>query len=107
MAEESRRTQVAGHAVDTAALRAELEELRRDRLAQLAELSQTPVGDDDLTAPRLATLRGIVAEVDAALERLDNGRYGACQRCGTSISAERLEIMPHARYCVTCQQRGE
>lgn len=107
MAKKSPRTLPRDYGWDPAGLRAELEELRGERLEQLAALSQTPVGDDDLTGPRLAALRGIVAEIDAALERLDDGRYGTCERCGTSIPSERLEIMPHARYCVACQRFGK
>lgn len=87
--------------------RAQLEELRRDRLDQLSELSRTPVAEDELAAPRIASLRSGLKEIDAALERLDDGSYGACGRCGTPIPSERLEIMPHARYCVACQRDGE
>lgn len=107
MVEGLPRTKPESDTGDPAVLRAQLEELRRDRMDQVAELAQTPVGGDDLTAPRLASLRGVVAEVDAALGRLDDGTYGTCERCGTRIPPERLEIMPYARYCVACQQSGE
>lgn len=89
---------------DTVTQRTALEDLRRDRMGQVAELADTPVGEDELTAPRLAALRTAVAEVDAALVRLDDGSYGMCGRCEAPIPPERLEIMPHARYCVACQQ---
>jgi DnaK suppressor protein len=42
------------------------------------------------------------AAVDAALERLDAGTYGTCQRCGRAIPEERLEYIPWAASCVTC-----
>jgi DnaK suppressor protein len=44
-----------------------------------------------------------LGEVDDALRRLDDGTYGACERCGSAIGVARLEILPHARLCLTCQ----
>jgi RNA polymerase-binding transcription factor DksA len=43
-----------------------------------------------------------VADVQHALERIDNGTYGACERCAAPMSLERLEVVPHARHCVDC-----
>lgn len=43
-----------------------------------------------------------VAEVDAALARLDAGTYGTCERCGRPIADERLAVRPTARTCVGC-----
>ena len=43
-----------------------------------------------------------LAEVDAALARLDAGAYGACERCGRPIAEERLDVRPTARTCVRC-----
>ncbi|RFA11384.1 hypothetical protein B7R54_18085 [Subtercola boreus] len=42
------------------------------------------------------------AEVDAALERLAAGTYGACIRCGQPIGFERLDALPSAALCITC-----
>ena len=44
-----------------------------------------------------------LAELDDALRRLDEGTYGRCARCGSAIPAARLEALPHARLCMTCQ----
>ncbi|WPO87184.1 TraR/DksA C4-type zinc finger protein [Herbiconiux sp. KACC 21604] len=41
-------------------------------------------------------------DTDAALARLDEGRYGVCERCGEVISAGRLEARPTARLCIGC-----
>ncbi|MFG2110821.1 TraR/DksA family transcriptional regulator [Micromonospora chersina] len=49
----------------------------------------------------LAGARRRLAELDAALERLDAGRYGRCERCGLPIPAERLAVRPSARTCVS------
>jgi DnaK suppressor protein len=43
-------------------------------------------------------------EVEAALQRLDDGSYGRCEECGGEIPDERLELMPAARYCVEHQK---
>ncbi len=46
-----------------------------------------------------------LAEVEAALARVDDGGYGRCERCGGEIAAARLEARPTARTCVTCPTR--
>ena len=60
---------------------------------------------------RLATisddLRDVLAQVDAALGRLDDGTFGTCQRCGQPIGEERLEAFPHVAFCIDCQQQVE
>jgi DnaK suppressor protein len=43
-----------------------------------------------------------LAEVDAALARLDAGTYGRCEVCGRAIAAGRMEVRPTARTCVSC-----
>src|SRR5919112_6562115 len=45
-----------------------------------------------------------LADVVAALERIADGTYGACVRCGAAIAAERLEALPWAAYCIGCQR---
>ena len=45
--------------------------------------------------------------VDAALSRIKNGTYGLCLRCDETISLNRLGVMPHAAYCVNCQEAVE
>jgi RNA polymerase-binding transcription factor DksA len=52
-------------------------------------------------------MRTELAEVEAALRRLDAGRYGLCEVCGGEIAEARLEAMPAARYCVADQARAE
>jgi len=43
-----------------------------------------------------------LSEVDGAIERLAAGLHGACERCGQTIPADRLEARPTARTCVGC-----
>jgi len=44
-----------------------------------------------------------VAEIDAALARVDAGTYGTCEACGKAIPAARLEVLPEATLCVGCK----
>ena len=43
-----------------------------------------------------------IADIEAALRRIDDGTYGRCEGCGRPIAPERLEAIPHARLCVAC-----
>lgn len=45
----------------------------------------------------------MVADIDQALLRIDEGTYGNCARCGKPIDERRLEAMPTARYDAQCQ----
>jgi DnaK suppressor protein len=45
----------------------------------------------------------LIEEIDAALQRIDDGTYGQCARCGKPIDEKRLEAMPTARYDAECQ----
>ena len=45
-----------------------------------------------------------LAQVEAALRRLDEGTFGACVRCGKPVGAERLEAIPWAAHCIDCQR---
>jgi RNA polymerase-binding transcription factor DksA len=51
-------------------------------------------------------VRHHLAEVDAALSRLDAGTYAVCERCGEPIGPERLEALPAARLCIRCAARA-
>jgi DnaK suppressor protein len=45
----------------------------------------------------------MVADIDQALLRIDEGTYGTCARCGKEIPERRLEAIPTARYDADCQ----
>ncbi|MFL6227554.1 MAG: TraR/DksA family transcriptional regulator [Pyrinomonadaceae bacterium] len=49
----------------------------------------------------------MVAEIDEALRRLDEGTYGNCERCGKPIDERRLEAVPTARFDAACQSEIE
>ncbi len=44
-----------------------------------------------------------VAEIDAAVARVEAGTYGLCEACGKPIPAARLEVVPEATLCVSCK----
>jgi len=41
-------------------------------------------------------------EIEDALRRISDGTYGVCASCGVPIPKARLEVVPHARLCMTC-----
>lgn len=47
------------------------------------------------------------AEIEDALERINNGNYGVCRDCGRPIDEERLEALPYAATCIDCQRETE
>jgi DnaK suppressor protein len=47
----------------------------------------------------------LLREISDALRRLENRTYGVCPECENPISTKRLDAVPWARYCVTCQER--
>jgi RNA polymerase-binding transcription factor len=49
----------------------------------------------------------VLAEIDAALKRIDDGTYGICTNRGEQIAVERLEARPWATLCIDCQRARE
>ena len=49
----------------------------------------------------------LLRDVIAALQKIDNGSFGDCERCGESIAEKRLEVLPFARHCIGCQRLVE
>lgn len=48
------------------------------------------------------TLEKKLKDINAALERIENGNYGMCEKCGAEISPQRLEVCPEASWCSEC-----
>lgn len=59
--------------------------------------------DRDATRLVLEHARGALELAERALERFRSGLHGICDRCGGPIGAERLEAIPDAVTCVSCQ----
>ncbi len=49
----------------------------------------------------------LIYEIEQALQRMEEGRFGACESCGRPIEERRLEFLPQARFCLRCQEREE
>jgi RNA polymerase-binding transcription factor DksA len=90
--------------------RAQLEHLRRllvqEHLLQqtrAVELQDPPDLESDLAAVLLARCWEALTEIEEALARIGRGDYGTCAGCGSAIPYERLEVVPAAQRCVSCQ----
>ena len=46
-------------------------------------------------------------EIEAALERIAEGTYGICEKCGKEISEGRLKLIPYTRFCRECAEKEE
>ncbi len=109
---------VANMSKPSAHVRRHLEDERDRVLAELAEEIESPsqmtygsqaaaaaeVFEQQKTLALRDQAHHHLALVQAALERIDEGTYGTCQRCGNPIAAERLEALPWAAYCIDCQR---
>ncbi|UCF00448.1 MAG: TraR/DksA C4-type zinc finger protein [Planctomycetota bacterium] len=83
----------------------EIEALHRQR----SDLSNLPIhmadiGTDNFeienTLGLMNSERKLIAEIDDALERIEDGTYGICQGSGNPIPKARLQAIPWAKYCV-------
>jgi DnaK suppressor protein len=95
---------LAGH---LPALRAALLEQRGFRAEQLNQLqAEMPTDDarEEVTLTLRRAARVALADIDAALARMLEGRYGRCVHCDATIPLERLEILPAVALCMACQR---
>ncbi len=100
----------------TALLEARREELKA--LIHEAEGGTQPVALDQQSVGRLSRMDAMQVQamaqasqrqrrqelraIDAALERLANGEYGECVRCGEDIAPKRLTLNPTVQTCIHC-----
>ncbi len=63
--------------------------------------------DQERNLALVGNLRRTLGLVEAALKRIESGTYGLCEVCGQLIDRARLEALPYAAQCVTCQNRLE
>lgn len=66
------------------------------------------VADDIYQADQmlLSNEANIGEEIQAALDRLGKGTFGACEGCGEPIAEERLDAIPYARKCIGCASKA-
>src|SRR2546425_9102267 len=51
--------------------------------------------------------RRLLRDVESALQKLDDGAFGSCERCSEPISEKRLEALPFPPHCIGCQRAIE
>jgi DnaK suppressor protein len=82
-----------------------------DTMAEELDVELMDRVQEEISAVVLARLdeqeRAQAEEVQAALHRIDQGAYGRCETCGEPIGEARLEALPTARLCASCQQAKE
>ena len=61
------------------------------------------LADAEINASIIERAEEQLAQIDSALARLDDGRYGISLECGEEIPIERLQAIPSAIYCVACK----
>ena len=66
-----------------------------------AEQAQERENDEVVDAIGVET-RESLAQLQAALERIEAGTYGVCENCGEAIAGARLEARPEATHCISC-----
>jgi len=54
-----------------------------------------------------SSVQQMLAQVEDALGRIDDGTYGICQRCGDPIDIARLRVLPFAMLCIRCKELEE
>lgn len=109
------------HIYDTSTFAGALRQQRRFRREQLSELTAAqsqhavPAGatiqqdeaQEQVSRLLRAAALSALADVDAALLRIEQGVFGRCVDCTGDIQLERLEILPMAALCMPCQRRRE
>jgi DnaK suppressor protein len=101
-----------------AMLEKKAEEVRRSmsaqKAAQVVSRLEDPSDEGDLSQQhheewiflnRNTIDMKLLREISEALQRIDHESYGTCLECEEPISPKRLDAVPWARYCVTCQEQ--
>ena len=88
-------------------------ESEQENLSELSTAAQhqadlgTETFDRERDLSILEQVEAELADVEHALERLENGTYGTCEACGRPIDEARLEAQPATRFCVEDQAAAE
>lgn len=89
---------------------AELVERLRARGEIVVESAPDVMDDMVLSSQRDDALRvlerdsRLLAQIRAALRRIENGSFGICLRCERPVAQKRLDALPWAAFCVRCQE---
>lgn len=61
----------------------------------------------NLIEAEVETLQQRVNDIGEALDRIEQGRYGYCSKCGKQIPDGRLQLIPEAKFCVDCESQSK
>ncbi len=86
--------------------RSDQTQLREESVADTEDLS-TRDSESHQQLSILEVRNQMRLQVEAALQRLDEGTYGLCEDCRQPINEERLKARPFARRCIDCQRHAE
>lgn len=94
--------------LDLDAFRADLEQHRQFRVEQLNELTADVSAGfdgapDEVASALMTAAATALADIDAALHRIEEGCFGLCVECDAKISVDRLKALPMASLCMFCQ----
>lgn len=79
-------------------------DLREHEEKDFEERATEIAGDEVLEGLEQAGLLEI-SQINAALKRIEDGTYGECVLCGAEIDEKRLDLIPHASHCVSCEEQ--
>jgi DnaK suppressor protein len=82
------------------------EEIRMEHAADQLDSLQLQQ-DRELVIHQLDIGSSVLRQVEAALARIRSGEFGICLGCDRSIPARRLQVLPWAAYCVSCQEQAD
>jgi DnaK suppressor protein len=75
------------------------------KMGRVAEEDQAQLSHDEFISLRLNSLDYVQLKlIEEALDRIEAGDYGICLSCEEPIPSKRLQALPWAKYCVSCQQ---
>jgi DnaK suppressor protein len=75
----------------------------REQLLQGLDDEREHDADREVDLARSDSTVGALAQIEAALQRLDGPEYGLCSDCGEAIGWERLQHSPEVTRCIACQ----
>lgn len=63
--------------------------------------------DREFNLGLVSTEQGLLNQIDEALRKINEGRFGICETCEKPIAQKRLMAVPYTRFCIKCQSQEE
>ena len=98
---------------------ASIQHLHDDNAGSIEDETEEETYDNHLADSATATLNReidytleeneerVLASIDTALKRIEEGSFGTCRTCAEPIAIERLEALPYTTQCIDCKRREE